>query len=1044
MQIRRLRPAQTAVRVLVAAMVVVLHFTPPAVARATATSTPTCTIQGTSAAETLTGTPGNDVICTGGGNDTVNAGAGNDIVIAEGGSVIVVLGPGDDTFDGSDAIDATVDGDDGNDTITGTPGEDELDGGAGDDTIIGGEANDTLNGGDGADKLSGSAGGDLILGESGSDAVDGGTGDDVLGGGEGIDAINGGAGLNTCDFTTGEKPNASCTYDSKAPDLVSFSLMPPNVDVSVGDAITTVTARVSDVSGISRIEYTCQVLGGPFASASLSRSLNSPSGWRSDDHNGNSWGSYTPSLSGSIRDLTVSLPMTFKKGSRPGPYSCTLLLKDGLGYTRSIVGQDNKVVPRIRVVRSPGNWDDYPPALVSFQLDRTTVEVGEHEAVINLRAHVTDQTGLEQFSFSCGTDKTGYGDFMAGLFYRPIAERGSNWRSFDTHSSSAKDSWDVDVTGTPQDFVVTLPITIPEGFLPGQYDCLVQMRDSLMQFGWIVSGSTSSITVPKINVTRASGIYDDDPPEVVSFVLSTLTPDVGVGDVKVFATIHLKDSTKIDRFELSCFSPGDEFATGINLQRTPQNNGWRSDDLGTFEVDLSPEVSGSVKELTATLPMTFRGGTQPGLYQCNVYVSDSIHSRQIRSTLSESVPDVTVFRTPAGLPSMPENLAFAINRATAGLLSWREPSIAGEPRLTHYVVEYRQQNSSTWLSLSGGVTSRTSIAISGLRASSEYLFRVRAENGATSGADLTYMRLNWALLEVRTPDPVTPAAPTTFTTGTITTTSAVIRWIAPTDNGGSPITDYVVETSRDGSTWSTVPHTASAATSMTLSGLAPGTTYQVRVATKTAVGTSETLSGSVTTLAGLPSAPQTLAATSVAATTLTLTWKLPSSNGGSPITDYKIEVSSNGGSTWSAIPHTASNSRAFNVTGLAKGTSYRFRVSTITAIGTSVSTSALSVTTVGNPPPSPTTLKVTATTTTTVTLSWSQAAVVNGSAVRNYTVEYSTNSGSTWTVASKPVSTSKSVTLSGFRTKTTYRFRVKAINDVGGSGYSNTITVATR
>jgi titin len=231
---------------------------------------------------------------------------------------------------------------------------------------------------------------------------------------------------------------------------------------------------------------------------------------------------------------------------------------------------------------------------------------------------------------------------------------------------------------------------------------------------------------------------------------------------------------------------------------------------------------------------------------------------------------------------------------------------------------------------------------------------------------------------------------------------------------------------------------------MNLSGLAPGTTYQVRVATKTAVGTSETLSGSFTTVAGLPLAPQTLAATSIAATTLTLTWELPTSNGGSAITDYKIEVSSNGGSTWSAIPHTASNSRAFNVTGLAKGTSYRFRVSTITAVGTSSATVALSVTTLGNAPASPTALKVTATTTTTVTLSWSQAAVVDGSAVRNYIVEYSTNSGSTWTVATKPVSTSKSVTISGFRTKSTYRFRVKAVNDVGASGYSNAVTVTTR
>ena len=92
---------------------------------------------------------------------------------------------------------------------------------------------------------------------------------------------------------------------------------------------------------------------------------------------------------------------------------------------------------------------------------------------------------------------------------------------------------------------------------------------------------------------------------------------------------------------------------------------------------------------------------------------------------------------------------------------------------------------------------------------------------------------------------------------------AVLTWTKPAKPGGARITDYVVETSRDGSTWSAVPHTASNATSMTLSGLAPGTTYQVRIATKTAVGTSETLAGSFTTVAGPPLAPQNLAATSV-------------------------------------------------------------------------------------------------------------------------------------------------------------------------------------
>ena len=83
-------------RLAVVALISSLFVSLP-VGQASATEYPPCTIQGTSADESLTGTDGNDVICTGGGNDVVSAGAGDDIVIAEnGGSVEVDLGTGND------------------------------------------------------------------------------------------------------------------------------------------------------------------------------------------------------------------------------------------------------------------------------------------------------------------------------------------------------------------------------------------------------------------------------------------------------------------------------------------------------------------------------------------------------------------------------------------------------------------------------------------------------------------------------------------------------------------------------------------------------------------------------------------------------------------------------------------------------------------------------------------------------------------------------------------------------------------------------------
>jgi predicted phage tail protein len=128
---------------------------------------------------------------------------------------------------------------------------------------------------------------------------------------------------------------------------------------------------------------------------------------------------------------------------------------------------------------------------------------------------------------------------------------------------------------------------------------------------------------------------------------------------------------------------------------------------------------------------------------------------------------------------------------------------------------------------------------------------------------------------------------------------------------------------------------------------------------------------------------------------------------------------------------------------LLPGTRYCFRVSTITAFGTSAASSVLSVTTLGNPPAAPTGLRVTATTSS-VTLSWTRATVSGGSAVRNYLVEYSRDSGATWTNVTKPVSTSISLRVSGLQRATSYLFRVYAVNDVGQSPASTPRRISTR
>jgi hypothetical protein len=73
-----------------------------------------------------------------------------------------------------------------------------------------------------------------------------------------------------------------------------------------------------------------------------------------------------------------------------------------------------------------------------------------------------------------------------------------------------------------------------------------------------------------------------------------------------------------------------------------------------------------------------------------------------------------------------------------------------------------------------------------------------------------------------------------------------------------------------------------------------------------------------------------------------LTWTAPSNNGGSSITNYSVQYSSNSGSTWTTFSRTASTTASQVVTGLTNGTAYVFRVAGINANGTGTYTAASS------------------------------------------------------------------------------------------------------
>ncbi|MEU8261773.1 putative Ig domain-containing protein [Micromonospora sp. NPDC048999] len=138
---------------------------------------------------------------------------------------------------------------------------------------------------------------------------------------------------------------------------------------------------------------------------------------------------------------------------------------------------------------------------------------------------------------------------------------------------------------------------------------------------------------------------------------------------------------------------------------------------------------------------------------------------------------------------------------------------------------------------------------------------------------------------VATPKPAKPAAPAAPTAAKEGTT-AVVTWKAPKDNG-SRITGYVITSYRNGKKATTLSFDAST-TSRRLTLPAAKGTWTFTVAAKNAggVGPASRRSAAPRILAR-PTAPTIIAATA-GVTIATLTWLPPSSDGGSPITNYVV------------------------------------------------------------------------------------------------------------------------------------------------------------
>lgn len=364
----------------------------------------------------------------------------------------------------------------------------------------------------------------------------------------------------------------------------------------------------------------------------------------------------------------------------------------------------------------------------------------------------------------------------------------------------------------------------------------------------------------------------------------------------------------------------------------------------------------------------------------------------------------------ASLPGAPSGVI-----ASAGsnqvYLSWTAPASNGSSPVDYYVVyqdgvdvSHPAVNSTTISSLTNGQS---------------YTFAVAAHNLAGPGPKSAAVSATPKSLSATTTVPDQP----TGLNAVPGHGQVSLTWTAPVRDGGAAIDHYIVYQNR------TAVQTATG-TSLTITGLINGVSYEFRVAAHNSVGNgTQTVGVSATPYAEptVPGVPNGLIVTP-GDSKVTLVWSVPASNGGAAIDYYQVYV--NG-----ALRADHYSTTTATLTGLVNDQQYSFAVVAHNSVGAGAQslTVTASPTTVLHVPGVPTGLTATPGNTQ-VTLTWNAPSNNGGAAIDSYIVYVD------GTDVSHPSSTSETVT--SLANGNPHNFTVAAHSSVG-TGMQTSAVMAT-
>lgn len=362
----------------------------------------------------------------------------------------------------------------------------------------------------------------------------------------------------------------------------------------------------------------------------------------------------------------------------------------------------------------------------------------------------------------------------------------------------------------------------------------------------------------------------------------------------------------------------------------------RSTNGGAFATTYAT-TSGSVTSFTDT------GLTETSTYRYRVLASADYTSSGTGIIVS-GVSATSASTAPYFISTVTPTATVTASTANSITVTWSAP-VTSNPQPPGYSLHRSSNGGATWsANLLGSITSSATTYVDSTASSGlTFTYRLAAINAQLASAYTSSGTATAYFLS----DPL--GAPTVTRTSTATTSLTVTGSFTanPTISGYNiqrALTSSPTVFTNIGSTTFANSTTTGNVLSYTDTTVQPNTSYLYQIKAKNAELTTanwSASSASVLTYA-VPFGPTSVSASSVNASSVTVTWSGASVNSANtPITNYVIEYKLSSTTTYTTITGVSDGSSSYTVSGLTTDSAYDFRVLAVNSIGTSSIASAI-------------------------------------------------------------------------------------------------------